>query len=378
MRPSLQPILNLFLLLSGLTLAVPAFSGTPIDLSCPQSRSLRHPDSGETAMNYHLELLKDRFSSHPSIVRLANQMIKEPKSSQTYAAHAQTLAILISGSRKESSAPARSKFPSLDNAVRSLLKKYPDRASRAAAPRDYLSDLEQVLALTESGNRVLRCFKAPANPERFREGYQYLSPEEANRVYGYGGAGTLSYVGMKDRTGMRTKSIIYDLDSSPLVSLFLLAHEMQHGCDADAAALSAEQWRRARKEGNGTSEAKRDAKRDYDESALILEARGYLAAQKTFEEYAKKVPALVCNEAYVSSFFEGEVITLADYYGYIQSTIQSGEFSRWQGLDYSKTGLYHFESILEHTGNPQEPALKAGIRARLIGAVQKAEQEFSK
>ncbi|NDG84462.1 MAG: hypothetical protein EBX52_05405 [Proteobacteria bacterium] len=350
--------------------ALPALSGAPIDLSCPKSRNLGPPEGTEAAKNTRLEYLKDRFSEFPEVVKLSNQMIKETKGSDSYPAHALKLASMISNTDRDSESGSCSKYPALEVAVRNLQKKYPTRSSRAASAESYLADLEKVLTLTDSGKRLLACFKAPADPTVFKSGHQYLSPREAAAIYGYKGAGTMSYVGLKDRSGKRTKSIIYDLDSSPLVALFLLAHEMQHGCDAESVARNADQWRATVKTGSESA-----GKRTYDLNALSLEARGYLAAELTFEEFAKKIPHQVCNQAYVSSFYDGEVLTLADYYGYIQNTIESGEFSRWQALDYAESGLYDFDSVLEQ-GVSGAPLLKSSVKSKVTHEVQKALSEF--
>ncbi len=237
-----------------------------------------------------------------------------------------------------------------------LAQNYPNPTLRNLKQTPYIHDLMSFLQQTDTGKKITECFKKDADPTFFEPGYEILSPSEAKLKYGEDfSKTTMQFINIKPKGSQKRKRlIVFNTEIPPIEASLLLIHEMQHGCDAKSFFASCS-----------------TQKNTCDRDRIGLEAKGYFVAQTLFKELAKADPGMVCNQAYVSPFLGNQVVTLADYYYFIEKNIDSGEFSKWQAIHYIEKGFYNFDSVMEWSpGSPFGFKLKPEVLMNVLNTMK--------
>lgn len=269
------------------------------------------------------------------------------------------------------------------NTAERFLDKYESLQTRKKMNRTdrlkYLKNIEQVLAMTSVGRRVLDCFYAK-------------HPEMETRVVFRGDGDPLFEFGQidvafmlradEDDEGEYRKTLYLDASVSPLVALFDVAHEMNHSCHADRIKRDYLRINGAiEREEKGLSSnlhAGGDeiliASQAEERASAIEEVESFWVEIELYFELVEILAPKRFQLSYVTDLFADENLTLAQYYQQLARKARHHKLANFVIHQYVKAKVFSLDSVYEIE---RIPAGRSAEPRRLVWSVRRGTQRIN-
>ena len=261
----------------------------------------------------------------------------------------------------------------LAKSMESLVGDFGTLEQRWQNPQAYVQRMQEVLAQTSEGKRVLECYNKTENNRISGRRIEFTPREESVGEYGPSAA---AYEVRRDPTGNTySKVVTIDPGPDPAGTLAFLAHEFQHACDTEAFieqndiihahqlkadALMARLPQDRDPEGplleeiNALMAAQDTMTRNLNVMLSVSELKAYRMTPKIFKELAVYDPRFFCQGYSTSQLFGLQVLDTGTYMSTLEVLDRDGTFIRSLIEAYTRLNGYDpssFYQLDEATGD---------------------------
>ncbi len=236
--------------------------------------------------------------------------------------------------------------------IRSLARRFGSAEFRAANKEEFYSSVKNIIAQTSQGHRLISCFERPVDTKIKGFRVEFQTPAS---TAGAGASANLDYVPVPNDPLSRTELVMsIGTDVDPVSAISMIAHEMQHACNADTVCNHERSCRQSNDQ----------RCLPYSHAIMTDELVAHNLEADIFNELAQSSPGIMCTRGFVSGA-TASVRTLADHLAEAQEGYHNGTLLNTLAPRYLEAGLWNYQDVYVETNGEDNynPALLQAIRS---------------
>lgn len=235
--------------------------------------------------------------------------------------------------------------------IENLARNFRSVESRRSDSNGYYTSIKNIISQTSDGQRLINCLEN--NPDKRINGHEIIFIGDGPRRAGNDQAAYLEVINIENDESNRKKLVLsLDVRTNPIAAIAMVAHEMQHACNASAMCDHLDPC------DNGG-----DCK-PFNQTVIVDELRAHNLEAQFFAELAEAAPAIMCEYTYIDGVSRRPK-RLSDLHAENQESYQSGALLDQLAERYIRAQMWFREDVYSSSGNKDDDLIsrirEAGI-----------------